>query len=78
MSNKVKEVNIKSQTYYSFDDIINIKNFDSDNIKIDEKPYKNNAISYFGYFTINQRFKICKNYQYESFIPYFQQSEWML
>ena len=51
MSNKFKEVDIKSQTYYSFDDIINIKNFDSDNIKIDEKPYKNIAIYYFGYFT---------------------------
>ena len=52
MSNKVKEIDIKSQTYYSFDDIINIKTFNPNNFKIDEKPYRNIAIYYFGYFTI--------------------------
>ena len=36
MSNKVKEINIKNQTYYFFNNI-NIKNFDDSNkIKIDE------------------------------------------
>ena len=34
---------------YFFNDIINIKNFDSNNIKIDEKPYKNILIYYIGY-----------------------------
>ena len=33
MSNKVKDINIKNQTYYFFNDIINIKNFDPNNIK---------------------------------------------
>ena len=37
MSNKVKETDITIQTYYVFDDIINLKNFDPNNIKIDEK-----------------------------------------
>ena len=37
MSNNVKDINIKIQTYYFFDDIINIGNFDPNNIKIDEK-----------------------------------------
>ena len=37
MSNKVKELDIKNQTNYFFYDIINIKNFDPNNIKIDEK-----------------------------------------
>ena len=32
MSNKIKNI-----TYYFFNDIINIKNFDTNNIKIDEK-----------------------------------------
>ena len=41
MSNKFKDIDIKHHTYYFFDDIINIKNFDSNNTKIDEKPYKN-------------------------------------
>ena len=38
--------------YYFFDDIINIKNFNSNNIKIDEKSYKNIFIYYTGYVTI--------------------------
>ena len=37
---KVKELNIKNQTYYFFNDIINIKNFQSNLLKIDKKPYK--------------------------------------
>ena len=40
MSNKVKEIDIKSQTYYFFDDIINIKNFHPKNIKLDGKLTK--------------------------------------
>ena len=52
MSNKVKEIDIKNQTYYFFYDIINIKIFDPNNIKIDEKLYKNILIYYAGYVTI--------------------------
>ena len=52
MSNKVKEIDIKNQTYYFFDDIINVKNFDWNNVKIDEKSYKNILISYIVYVTI--------------------------
>ena len=37
MSNKVKDIIIKNRTYYFFDDIINIKIFDLNNIQIDEK-----------------------------------------
>ena len=72
MNNKVKEIDIKNQTYYFFDDTINIKNFDSNNIIIDEKSYKNILIYYIGYVTI-------KDSKYvKSFIPHFQQSEWIL
>ena len=35
MSNKMKDVRIKKHTYYFFNDIINIKNFDPINIKIE-------------------------------------------
>ena len=52
MSNKVKHVSIKNDSYYFFDDIINIKHFDPNNIKIDEKSYKNILIYYIGYVTI--------------------------
>ena len=41
MSNKVKDIDIKTRTYYFFSDIINIKSFDPYNIKTDEKSYKN-------------------------------------
>ena len=52
MSNKVKYIDINYRTFYFFDDDINIKFFDSDNIKIGEKPYKNILIYYIGYMTI--------------------------
>ena len=32
----IKEINIKNHTYYFFNDIINIKNFDSNLLKIDK------------------------------------------
>ena len=34
-------MSIENHTYYVFDGIINIKDFDPKNIKIDEKSYKN-------------------------------------
>ena len=40
----MKEINIKNQAYYFFNDIINIKNFDSNLLKIDKNSYKNIAI----------------------------------
>ena len=41
MSNKLKDIDIKNPIYYFFNDIINTKNFDPNNIKIHEKSYKN-------------------------------------
>ena len=35
-----KEINLKIRTYYFFDDMINIKNFDSNLLNIDRKSYK--------------------------------------
>ena len=52
MSNNVKDINIKNHTYYFFDDAINIKDFDPNNIKIDEKSYKNVLIYCIAYVTI--------------------------
>ena len=50
-----KEVNIENETYYFFDDIINIRNFESNLLKIDKKPYKDIDIYYMGYIT-NKKF----------------------
>ena len=58
MSNKVKDINIKNRTYYFFNDIIDIENFDPNNIKIDEKSYKNILIYYIGYVTIKEYIKM--------------------
>ena len=33
----IKEINIKYRTYYFFNDMINIKNFDLNLLKIDKK-----------------------------------------
>ena len=52
MNNKVKDIDIKIGAYYFFNDFINIKVFDTNNIKIDEKSYKNILIYYAGYVTI--------------------------
>ena len=49
---KVKELHIKNQTYYFFNDTINIKDFDSNLLKIDKKPHKEFDIYYIGYITI--------------------------
>ena len=60
MSNNLKDINIKNHTYYFFDDIINIKEFDPTNIKLDEKSYKNILIYYTAYVTIKDS-KYVKN-----------------
>ena len=57
---KVKEINIKNQTYYFFNDMINIKDFHSNLLKIDKKPYKDIDIYYIGYITI-KKFGDCEN-----------------
>ena len=54
MGNKVKDISIKNHTYYFFDDFINIKKFVLNNIKIDEKSYRNILVYYIGYVTIKE------------------------
>ena len=61
MSNNVKDIDIKNCTYYFFNDITNIENFDPNNIKTDEKSYKN-ILNYLLYrICEDQRFEICKS-----------------
>ena len=52
MTNKFKDIDIKNHAYYFFDDIMNKKSFDPNNITIDENSYKNILIYYIGYVTI--------------------------
>ena len=51
---EVKALNIKNRTYYFYNDMINIKIFDSNLLKIDKKPYKDFDIYYFAYITIKK------------------------
>ena len=51
---KVKQIEIKNRTYYFYNDMINLKNFESDLLKIDKKHYKNIDIYYIGYITIKK------------------------
>ena len=46
-----KEINIKNRYCYFFNDMINIKIFYSNLLKIDKKSCKNISIYYIGYFT---------------------------
>ena len=40
-NDKLKEIDIKTRTCYYFDDITETKDFDLDNIVVDEKSYEN-------------------------------------
>ena len=40
-NDRLKEIDIKNRTYYYFDDIIKIEDFNLDNILRDEKLYEN-------------------------------------
>ena len=56
----VKQIDIKNRTYYFYNDMINIKKFDSNLLKIDKKSYKDIGIYNIGYITIK------KNDDYEN------------
>ena len=48
----IKEINSKNRTYCFFDDMINIKNFNSILLKVDKNSYRNIDIHYIGYVTM--------------------------
>ena len=47
----VKQINIKNRTYYFYNDIIDLENFDAKLLKIDKKSYKDIGIYNIGYVT---------------------------
>ena len=54
---KVKQIEIKNRTYYFYNDMINLKNFEnfeSNLLKIDKKHYKGIDIYHIGYITIKK------------------------
>ena len=51
---EVKQINIKNRTYYFYNDMINLKNFEPNLLRIDRKSYKNIGIYNIGYITIKK------------------------
>ena len=56
----VKQIIIKNRTYYFYNDIIDLENFDSSLLKLDKKPYKDIGIYNIGCITI-KKIGDCKN-----------------
>ena len=52
------QMNIKSRTYYFYDDLINIKNFDPGLLKLDKKESMDIGIYYIGYVAKKPEYKI--------------------
>ena len=51
---EVKQIEIKNRTYYFYNDMINLKNFESSLLKIGKNSYKNIGIYNIGYITIKK------------------------
>ena len=52
---KAKQIEIKNWTYYFYKHVINLKNFESNLLKIDKKKhYKGIDLYYIGYMTIKK------------------------
>ena len=62
----IKQINIKNRNYYFYNDIIDIKTFDSNNLRLDKKSYKDRDIYNIGYVTIK---KIGRGYDVNSVNP---------
>ena len=59
-------------THYFFNNIINIKNFDPNYIKIDKKSYKNILIYYIRFVTIKDSKYVKSMLRYFNFEPSFK------
>ena len=58
---RIKQINIKNRTYYFYNIIIDLKDFDAILLKIDKKSYKDIGIYNTGYITIKIKNDDCNN-----------------
>ena len=56
----IKQIDVKNRTYYFYNDVIDLKDFDAGLLKIDEKSYKDIDIYNIGYIT-KKKIDDCKN-----------------
>ena len=54
----IKQLNIKNRTYYFYDDLINLKDFDPKLLKLDKKQSMDISIYYIGYVTKKPAYNI--------------------
>ena len=54
----IKQLNIEGRIYYFYDDLINIKNFNSNNLKLDKKGVLGNGVYCIGYITKKPQYNI--------------------
>ena len=47
----IVQLNINSRTYYFYNDLINIKNFNKNKLKLNKKGVLDNDVYYIGYIT---------------------------
>ena len=55
---KIKQINIKNRTHYLFKEMVNIKDFDSSLLKLDQNSFKSIGIYYIGHTTKTDKYKI--------------------
>ena len=53
-----KQLNIKNRTYYFWNDLINLKDFNPSLLKLDKKSFNNISMYYIGYVTKKPEYSI--------------------
>ena len=56
----IKQIDLKNRTYYFYNDMVDIKKFDPNLLKIDKKSYEDIGIYNIGYITI-KKIDDCEN-----------------
>ena len=54
----IKQLNIKNRTYYFYNELINLENFNSSLLKLDKKSSMDIKIYYIGYVTKKPEYNI--------------------
>ena len=53
-----KQINLKNRIYYFYNDLINIKNFDHNSLRLYKQSVFNNNVYYIGYVTKKPEYNI--------------------
>ena len=70
----IRDLNIKSRTYYFYNDLINIKNFDINKLKLNKKGVLGNYVYYTGLWSNGLVVKVLDS---QSRGPVFKTAGWL-